>query len=212
VSVFSAQDSLGSRNGLSSPSVYGHFQKYFRFKDGPVSEAEFGAWGVVANYPTEFLTSGGEPIPGTGGRLQSTTRYGVEANVWLGPTAAPLHLDFVYGHGSDKKELLTGADRAGTWNGAFVEAIWVPPTDLLHWGIFGRYDIIRNQNQPLSTAPSNYNNQDQWTLGARYTIAYSVRDEVAFHGEISSDKVRGIGINGLDQRVDNIMLGVDFTY
>jgi hypothetical protein len=212
VSVFSAQDSLGSRNGLSSPSVYGHFQKYFRFKDGPVSEAEFGAWGVVANYPTEFLTSGGEPIPGTGGRLQSTTRYGVEANVWLGPTAAPLHLDFVYGHGSDKKELLTGADRAGTWNGAFVEAIWVPPTDLLHWGIFGRYDIIRNQNQPLSTALSNYNNQDQWTLGARYTIAYSVRDEVAFHGEISSDKVRGIGINGLDQRVDNIMLGVDFTY
>ncbi len=212
VSVFSAKDSLGSQNGLSSPSVYGHFQKYFRFKDGPVSEAEFGAWGVVANYPTEFLTSGGAPIPGSGSKLQSSTRYGVEANVWLGPTVAPLHLDFVYGHGSDKKELLMGADRAGTWNGAFVEAIWVPPTDLLHWGIFGRYDIIRNQNQSLSTAPSNYNNQDQWTLGARYTIAYSIRDEVAFHGEISSDKVKGIGIGGLDQRVDNIMLGVDFTY
>jgi hypothetical protein len=212
VSVFSAKDSLGSQNGLSSPSVYGHFQKYFRFKDGPVSEAEIGAWGVVANYPTEFLTSGGAPIPGSGSKLQATTRYGVEANVWLGPTVAPLHLDFVYGHGSDKQELLMGADRDGTWNGAFVEAIWVPPTDLLHWGIFGRYDIIRNQNQPLSTAPSNYNNQDQWTLGARYTIAYSIRDEVAFHGEISSDKVKGIGIGGLDQRVDNIMLGVDFTY
>ena len=64
----------------------------------------------------------------------------------------------------------------------------------------------------MSTAPSNYNNQDQWTLGARYTIAYSVRDEVAFHGEISSDKVRGIGVGGLDQRVDNIMFGIDFTY
>src|SRR3984957_6550129 len=107
VSVFSAKDSLGSANGLSSPSVYGHYQKYFRFRDGPVSEAEVGAWGVVANYPTEFLTSGGAPIPGSGSKLQSSTRYGVEANVWLGPTVAPLHLDFVYGHGSDKKELLT---------------------------------------------------------------------------------------------------------
>jgi hypothetical protein len=177
-----------------------------------VSEVEVGVWGVVANYPTQFLTLGGEPIANSGSQLQSSTRYGVEANVWLGPTVAPLHLDFVYGHGSDKKELLLGADRAGTWNGGFVEAIWVPPGELLHWGIFGRYDFIRNQNQPVSSTPSNYNNQDQWTLGARYTIAYSIRDEVALHVEVSSDKVRGIGFAGLDQRTDNIMLGVDFTY
>jgi len=212
VSVFSAVDSLGSQNGISSPSVYGHFQKYLRFNDGPVSEVEVGVWGVVANYPTQFLTLGGEPIANSGSQLQSSTRYGVEANVWFGPTVAPLHLDAVYGHGSDKKELLLGADRAGTWNGGFLEAIWVPPGELLHWGIFGRYDFIRNQNQPVSATPSNYNNQDQWTLGARYTIAYSIRDEVALHAEVSSVKVRGIGYAGLDQRTDNIMLGVDFTY
>ncbi|MEA3151802.1 MAG: hypothetical protein QOD56_2741 [Gammaproteobacteria bacterium] len=219
VSVFSAQDSLGSRNALSSPSFYGHFQKYFRFKHGPISEAEVGVWGVQANYPTEFLTSEGAPIPGSGSHLQASTRYGVEANVWIGPTVAPLHLDLVYGHGSDKKGLLQtqddgvlGADRNGTWNGAFLEAIWIPPGDLLHWSVFGRYDIIRNQNQPLLTARSDYNNQDQWTLGLRYTIAYSIRDEVAFHGEVSSDKVKGVGFAGLDQRTDNIMLGVDFAY
>jgi hypothetical protein len=212
VSVFSAIDSLGSQNGISSPSVYGHFQKYLRFNDGPVSEVEVGVWGVVANYPTQFLTLGGEPIPNSGSQLQSSTRYGVEANVWIGPTVAPLHLDVVYGHGSDKKELLLGADRAGTWNGGFFEAIWVPPGELLHWGIFGRYDFIRNQNQPVISTRSDFNNQDQWTLGARYTIAYSIRDEVALHAEISSVKVRGIGYGGLDQRTDNIMLGVDFTY
>jgi hypothetical protein len=211
--AFSAYDSLGSSNGLSSPSFYGHFQKYFRFKDGPVSQAEVGIWGAVANYPTEFLTSGGTPIPGTGSKLQASTRYGMETNVWFGPLAAPLHLNLVYGHGSDKKDLFLGsADRAGTFNGGFLEAIWVPGADLLHWSVFGRYDVIRNQNQPLIAAPSNYNDQNQWTVGMIYTIAYSIRDEVALHAEISSDKAKGVGYGGLDQRTDNIMFGVDFVY
>lgn len=211
--IFSAHDSLGSAHGLSSPSFYGHLQKYFRFNGGPVSQAEVGVWGALANYPTQFLTNGGAPIPGSGSRLQSSTRYGVEANVWLGPLVAPLHLDLVYGHGSDKKDLFAGtADRAGTFNGGFLEAVWVPPTDLLHWSVFGRYDLIRNQNQPLIAAPSNYNDQNQWTLGMKYTISYSIRDEVALHAEISSNKAKGFGDAGLDQRTDNILFGVDFVY
>jgi hypothetical protein len=88
----------------------------------------------------------------------------------------------------------------------------VPPADLLHWSIFGRYDFIRNQNQPLLSAASNYNNQDQVSLGVIYTLSYSIRDEVAFHAEVSSNKVKGIGVAGLDQRTDSIMLGVDFAY
>jgi hypothetical protein len=219
IDVFSAKDSLGSRNAWSSPSFYGHFQKYFRFKDGPISEAEVGIWGVQANYPTQFLTSGGEAIPGSGSNLQASTRYGVEANIWIGPTVAPLHLDLVYGHGVDKKGLLvavddtvTPADRNGTWNGGFFEAIWVPPGDMLHWSLFGRYDIVRNKEQPVISAPSNYNDQDQWTLGLIYTVAYSIRDEVAFHAEVSTNKAKGIGFAGLDQRTDSIMLGVDFAY
>jgi hypothetical protein len=212
VTVFSAYDSLGSTNGLNSPSFYGHLQKYFRVNQGPVSQAEVGFWGAVVNYPTQFLTNNGSPIPGSGSHLQSSTRYGMEANLWLGPLVAPLHLDAVYGHGSDKKDLFLGADRAGTFNGGFLEAIWVPPTDLLHWSVFARYDVIRNQNQPLIGAPSNYNNQDQWTLGMRYTIAYSIRDEVAFHAEVSSLKAKDVGFDGLDQRTDNIMFGVDFVY
>ena len=96
--------------------------------------------------------------------------------------------------------------------GGFFEAIWVPPVDLLHWSVFGRYDVIRNQNQPLIAAPSNYNDQNQWTLGMKYTIAYSIRDEVALHAEISSDKAKGVGFAGQDQRTDNILFGVDFVY
>jgi hypothetical protein len=211
--IFTAHDSLGSANAFDSPSFYGHFQKYFRFSDGPVSQAEVGVWGALANYPTEFLTSGGVPITGSGSHLEASTRYGMEANVWFGPLAAPLHLNLVYGHGSDKKELFQGtADRSGSFNGGFLEAIWVPSADLLHWSVFGRYDAIRNQTQPLSTSPSNYNDQNQWTLGAIYTIAYSIRDEIALHAEVSSDKAKGVGNGGLDQRTDSIMFGVDFVY
>jgi hypothetical protein len=212
LSVFSAYDSLGSQNGLSSPSVYGHLQKFFRIDTGPVSAAEVGLWGVAANYPTEFLTLGGTPIANSGHNLQASIRYGLEANVWIGPTVAPLHVNLVYGHGSDKKALLMGADRAGTYNGGFLEAIWVPPSELLHWSLFGRYDVIRNQNQPLIAARSDYNNQDQYTLGLVYTLAYSIRDEVAFRCEVASDKVRGVGYQGLDQRTDTVFLGVDFVY
>ena len=213
LTVFSAHDSSGSANALSSPSFYGHLQKYFRFNQGVVSQAEVGVWGAVADYPTQFLTYQNEPIANSGSHLQASSRYGMEANLWLGPLVAPLHLDLVYGHGSDKKGLFEGAaDRAGTFNGGFLEAIWVPPAHLVHWSVFGRYDMIRNQQQPLMSSPSNYGNQDQWTLGVKYTIAYSIRDEVALHAEVSTDKARGVGFDGLDQRTDNVLLGVDFVY
>jgi len=213
LTVFSAHDSIGSANAFSAPSFYGHFQKYFRFKDGPVSQAEIGAWGAIANYPTSFRTAQGQPIPGSGGNLQASSRYGMEANVWFGPLVAPLHLDLVYGHGMDKKNLFMGeADRDGTFNGGFLEAIWVPAVDLLQWSVFGRYEMIRNQNQPLISAPSNYGDQNQWTVGVIYTIAYSIRDAVALHAEVSSNKAKGVGYAGLYQRTDNIMFGVDFVY
>jgi hypothetical protein len=212
VSVFSAHDSQGSRNALSSPSYYWHLQKYFRLNEGLLSQFEVGAWGAVAKYPTNFLTLGGAPLPNSGSDLASSSRYGIEANAWVGPSVAPLHLDLVYGRGTDAKALYNTSDRDAKWSGGFLEASWVPARDQLHWLIFGRLDTIRNQNQPTFAAPSNLNDQDQWTLGARYTIAYSTRDEVALHAEISSNKAKGVGFDGLDQRTDSLMLGVDFAY
>lgn len=213
VSIFSANDSPGSSHALSSPSVYAHVQDYFQFDADMLSQVEFGLWGTRANYPTSSLTSGGVPLPGTGGSLKSTLRYGFEAQAWLFHAVAPLHLNLVYGHGSDSKDLYLGAaDRNGTWNGGFLEAIWVPAVDLLHWGLFARYDIIRNQNQPVLATPHNYNDQDQATVGVRYTIAYSNRDEVGLHVEYSTNRMKGIADDGSDVRASTLYLGVDFLY
>jgi hypothetical protein len=213
ISVFSANDSSGSRHALSSPSIYGHFQKYFRTGSDTLYQYEFGLWGVHATYPTTFLTSAGAPIPGGGGNLEATTRYGLEAQVWLLQAVAPLHLNLVYGRGSDTKELyLNGADRAGTWQGGFLEAIWVPYIELLHWGLFTRYDMIRNQQQPLIASPTDLGDQNQITAGVRYTIAYSNRDEVGFHIEYGTNRQRGVGVDGADVRTSSLFMGVDFLY
>lgn len=213
ISVFSAGGSSGSRHAVSSPSVYGHLQKYIPIDSSALSQVEFGLWGTVANYPTTSLTLGGTAIPGTGGDLKSTTRYGFEAQAWFGNSVAPLHLNLVYGHGRDSQQLyLGGADRSGTWNGGFLEAIWVPATDLLHWGIFARYDLIRNQNQPVLASPSNLNDQDQWTAGVRYTIRYTHRDEVALHFEYSANRMKGVAFDGSDVRSNAVLLAVDFLY
>jgi hypothetical protein len=235
ISIFSANDAndyaVGSRQALSSPSIYGHFQKYFRPADSSVvSQYEFGVWGAYANYPTTTYTLGCTPqfalsicsqilgpggstsIPGTGGNVEPSSRYGVEGQIWLGQLAAPLHLNLNYAKGSDSRALYLGADRAGTWQGGFLEAIWVPSVDLLHWGLFARYDFIRNKQQPLIAAPSNLGDQNQVTAGVRYTFAYTNRDEVALHTEYATNVEKGIGVNGLDVRTNIVFFGVDFLY
>ena len=88
----------------------------------------------------------------------------------------------------------------------------MPPTDLLHWGVFGRYDFIRNIHQPLVADPSNLGDQDQMSAGVRYTFAYTNRDEVALHLEYATNNERGVGDAGLNVRTNIIFVGVDFLY
>jgi hypothetical protein len=213
LSIFTANDSPGSRTAWDSPSAYAHFQKYWQLDSKAFSEVEVGAFGAYAQYPTTALTDGGAPIPGEGGDLKPTSRYGVETQLWLGPAVAPVHLTLVYARGQDDQGLYLGAaDRDGTWNGGFLEAIWVPPTDGLHWGIFGRYDIIRNSTQPVSTDPKDLNDQDQFTLGTKYTLIFNNRAEYAIHAEYSSNRAKKVAFDGSDVRAGTYFLGIDFAF
>src|SRR5207247_1383760 len=133
LSVFDANDSPGSRNAFDSPSAYGHFQKFWQRDSAGPAELELGLFGACARYPTTFLTAGGEPIPGEGGNLEDSLRYGGEAQAWFGSLAAPLHVALVLAHGKDQRGLYVGADRDGVWNGGFLETIWVLPVQGLHW-------------------------------------------------------------------------------
>src|SRR6202035_5398663 len=212
VSLFNANDSPGSRNAWDSPSAYGHVQKYWRLDSYGVSEVELGAFGAYAQYPTKTLTLNGQPLAGTGGDLRPSERYGLEGSILLGPAETPLRLELVLASGKDDKDLYQGAAlRDGTWNGGFFEAIWVPPTDGLHWGIFGRYDYIRNSKQPLDVAKDT-NDQDQFTIGVKYTLAFLNRDEYALHFEYSTDRMKRMAFDGSDLRVGTLFGGVDFAF
>lgn len=213
VSVFNSNDSPGSRNAWDSPGVYGHLQKYWRLDSYSVSEVELGAFGSYAQYPTTALTVDGEPLPGSGGSLRPTERYGIEGSVLFGAAEAPVHLTAVWAHGTDDKDLYQGAAvRDGTWNGGFLEAIWVPPTDGLHWSIFARYDLIRNAQQPLPDVPKELDDQDQYTLGLKYTFAFLNRDEYALHLEYSTNRMKHLAADGGDLRANTIFAGIDFAF
>jgi hypothetical protein len=214
LSIATANDTSGSRNAWDSPYYYGHVQKYWQRDSTFLSEVEVGAFGAYANYPTtSLLDSSLAPIPGQGGDLKLSSRYGGEAQFWLGPLATPLHFTLVYARGKDKQDLYLGAaDQDGAWNGGFLEAIWVPSTDLLHWGIFGRYDVIRNSTQPVAADPKNLNDQDQITAGIKYTINFTNRAEYALHAEYSSDRMKGVAFDGSDVRAATVFLGIDFAF
>ncbi len=212
LSVFNANESPGSHNAFDSPSAYAHIQKFWQTASPVFPEFGLGLFGSYAQYPTTTLNLSGEPIPGEGGNLEGSARYGGEAQVWLGPLVAPLHLFLVYAHGRDKRGLYTGADRDGIWNGGFVQAIWVPPSDKLHWGLFGRYDVIRNYSQPLITVPKQFNDQEQITVGFKYTINYSNHAEYALHAEFSTDLLHKAAFDGSDVRTGTAFIGIDFAY
>ena len=212
-SAFNGNDSPGSRGAWDSPSYYGHVQKYWQLDSYAVSELQVGAFGAYAQYPVKGLTLNGQPLPGTGSALRPSQRYGLEASVLLGPAEAPVHISLVVAHGKESKDLYQGAaDRDGTWNGGFLEAIWVPPVEGLHWSIFGRYDGIRNSRQPIPDTPKEANDQDQLTFGLKYTLAFFNRDEYALHFEYSMNRTKGVAFDGTSQRTGTWFGGIDFAF
>ncbi len=212
VSLFNANDSLGSKGAWDSPGYYAHFQKFWQLDSAAVSEVEVGGFTSAARYPTSALTLDGEPIAGSGKDLKETQRYGLEASALFGREESPLHLTAAWAHGTDDKGLYGEGARDGTWSGGFLEAIWVPPTEGLHWGVFGRYDFIRNSQQPLADTPKSLDDQNQWTIGFKYTMAFFNRDEYALHVEYSTNTEKKAAFDGSDLKVDTAFVGVDFAF
>jgi hypothetical protein len=209
VSFFDIEDSPGSRHVFDTPGVYAHATHEWTFDDSPISEAKLGVFGSYTSWPTTFFTSDGEPIPGTGGNLEPSTKYGLEGQIWLGPPATPFHAILVFAHGQDSRALISDATRDGTFNGGFLELGYSLNLKTL---IFGRYDICTNSRQGVADAPTNLNDQDAYTVGVRRTFSFTNRSEYALHVEYTSLRTRGAGADGLDTRSNTFFVGVDFAY
>ena len=209
LSVFNVQGSPGSRNAFDTPGVYGHASHKWLWEGRLVSAMRLGAFGSYTTWPTAFLTSGGDPIAGTGEQLKRTSLYGLEWHTWFGPEATPLHTLVVAGRGEDSPGLIPGAVRDGTFRGGFVEIGYTPA---LKFTLFGRGDIIRNQQQADPANPKTLHDEDAYSIGVRRTIQYSTRAEFALHGEYSTERTKGGADDGSDLTVRTLFAGLDFGY
>jgi hypothetical protein len=209
VSVFNVEESPGSRTFFDTPGVYVHATHEWQFDGTGISEAKLGVFGSYTTWPTTAFTSGGEPIPGTGGNLEPSTKYGLEGQLWFGPPAVPLHAILVFAHGQDDKALVADATRNGTFNGGFIELGYSLNLKTL---LFGRFDLCKNSRQGVVANAKNFGDVDGYTFGLRRTLSFTNRAEAALHFEYSTVRTRGAGADGLDQRTRTYFAGVDFAY
>jgi hypothetical protein len=209
VSVFNVEESPGSHNFFDTPGVYFHGTHQWLFDSYGLSALRVGVFGSYTTWPTTFLTSGGEPIGGTGGGLKPSTKFGGTADFWFNSTVTPFHALFAFAHGKDDKSLIDGATRDGTFNGGFAELSWTPT---LKATAFFRYDLIRNSNQGVVDAPKDLNDEDAQTLGFRYTLSFSNRAEYALHAEFTTMRTKWAASDGSDVRNKTVLVGVDFAY
>ena len=189
--------------------MYAHASHKWLWEGSVVSAVRLGAFGSYTTWPTAFLTSGGEPIEGTGSHLKRADKYGVELHAWLGPEATPLHVLLVAARGEESPGLIPGAIRDATFSGGFLEIGYTPTLKLT---IFGRGDLIRNAQQADPATPKTFNDQDAYAVGVRRTIQYSTRAEFAIHAEYSAERTKGGAFDGSDLNLRTVFAGLDFGY
>jgi len=208
-SAFHVEGSPGTRSAFDTPGVYTHFTREWRFDSSGLSAFRIGGFGSYTTWPTSTLTEDNEPIPGQGTDLKGSSKIGFDANLWFGPNVTPLHLIMAFAHGQDNKALIPDATRAGRFNGGFLELGYTPA---LRTTVFGRYDLIRNLTQGVSSKPKNLNDEDAETIGVRHTLNFTSRAEYALHAEFSTMRTKLAAADSSDLRTNTLVLGIDFAF
>ncbi len=209
VSAFNVEESPGSRNAFDTPGIYFHGTHQWLLDGYGLSAARIGVFGSYTTWPTTSLTAGGEPLPGEGGDLKGSSKFGVTADLWFNSTTTPLHAILVYAHGKDGKDLIPGATRDGSFNGAFMELGWTPT---LKTTLFYRFDLVRNSTQGIVDNPKDLNDEDAHTIGLRRTLNYNNRAEYAIHAEFSTLRTKRAASDGGEVRNNTAFIGIDFAY
>jgi len=120
-----------------------------------------------------------------------------------------LHALLVGARGEESPGLIPGAVRDATFRGGFLEIGYTPALKLT---VFGRGDLIRNQQQADPANPKTLNDEDAYTVGVRRTIQYSTRAEFAIHAEYSTERTKGGAFDGSDLTLKTMFAGLDFGY
>ena len=224
VSVLSSNDGQPNLPTNRTYDVYGDFSQAFEVPHLGVQRV--GAYGYSGRSPTYYLTSDGQPIPGTGRGDRPFYRAGVYG-IWY---AGKFDFSTLYMHGKDNVLLGTGTAanqiqtlpdgaRAPVWNGGFIEAHYTYSPQLV---LVGRYENIRVAQQALPagsvlssgvTITNSFGNTDAWVGGFRYYPIMTSRAGLAYHMEYAQVRTSGTSpVTGRDVRGSSVMLGFDFAF
>lgn len=209
ISLFNVEGSPGTRSAFDTPGVYAHVTREWLFDSSGLSAFRIGGFGSYTTWPTSTLTQNSEPIPRQGSDLKGSSKVGLDAHLWFGPTVTPLHLIMVFAHGQDDRALIPDATRDGAFNGGFVELGYTPT---LRTTVFGRYDAIRNHTQGVADHPQHLNDEDAATVGLRHTFNFTSRAEYALHAELSTMRTKLAAADDSDVRNNTLFLGIDFAF
>ncbi len=215
-----------------SNAYSGFFAASQAFDVGKLGTDRIGAYAMIGQAPTTYLTSGGIPLPNTGIGNKSFSREGFVGLFYFGK----LDFQVVTQHGQDSAwfgacygDIIDGGTpctnnntagttlpvgaRAPSWNGAFVETHYVYSPQLI---FIQRSEWVRNSQQGITSVmagnPSNYGNLDTYLIGYRYMPFMTNRAGFAWHNEYSWIRYKGLAPDGSDLTSSSLMLGFDFAF
>lgn len=219
--------------GLPYGSAYtGYFAASQAFDVGKLGVDRIGAYAMIGEAPTYYLTTNGGPVAtpfgnGTGAGNKSFSREGFVGLFYFGK------LDFLVltQHGSDSAWFGAGygdypdglapagnnlpgttlppGARAPTWNGYMVETHYVYSPQLI---FIQRSEFERMSQQANPANASNYGDLDMYTFGYRYYPIMTSRAGFAWHNEYSWVRQRGTAPDGTDLTSSSLLLGFDFDF
>jgi hypothetical protein len=218
--------------GLPYGNAYtGFFTVSQAFDVGKMGVDRIGAYAMVGEAPTFYLTSASTPIPGSGlanksfhregfvgqfyfGQhfdVQVVTQHGWD-NAWFGQGYGDLIGGTVTGNNLPGTTLPAGS-QAPTWNGVLVEPHYVYSPQLI---FIGRYETIRMSRQATPGNPSNLGNISTYTVGMRYNPFMTSRAGFAWHNEYNWLHQDGtgplVGAAGLNVNTSELLTGFDFDF
>src|SRR3984957_10341254 len=218
--------------GLPYGNAYtGFFAASQAFDVGKLGVDRIGAYAMIGEAPTYYLTQAGTALAGSGTANKSFHREGFVGQFYFGQ-----HFDVqvVTQHGWDNAwfgqgygdfiggtapgnnvpgTALPAGSQAPSWNGVLVEPHYVYSPQLT---FIGRYETIRMSRQATPGNPSNLGNISTYTVGMRYNPFMTSRAGFAWHNEYNWLHQDGtgplVGAAGLNVNTSELLTGFDFDF
>ena len=210
-------------------SYSGFFTASRAFDAGKMGVDRIGAYAMIGQAPTTWLTSGGPngPVAGSGvgnksfhregfvGQFYFGQRFDVQVvtqhgwdNAWFGQGYGDLP-DLLNGQNNTPPASLPAGSQAPTWNGVLVEPHYIYSPQLI---FVGRFETIRMSRQATPSNPSNLGNISTYTVGYRYNPFMTSRAGFAWHNEYNWLHSDGTSPLGTNVNASEVLLGFDFDF